>query len=131
MPRQPLHIRLYTEPALYEAARIIGYGGTELTAFWTAAKKFDVPQDELLNALYDLTRADKREENPPRYELTAPTRAACFQLLGPSPEHPYSGRLVKGPPLGSEEELRQSRARLEKEKRASEQLEQTSSRGTA
>jgi hypothetical protein len=34
MQRQPLHIRLYTKPALYEAARIIGCGGVTMSDFW-------------------------------------------------------------------------------------------------
>jgi hypothetical protein len=121
MPRQPLHIRLYTEPALYKAARIIGYDGVTMSDFWAQAKKLDVPQDQILPAVYDLTRGDKREEKPPRYELSAPARQACWQLLGPPPEHPWHGRLVKGPPLGSEEEVRQWRARLEEERKAKEQ----------
>jgi hypothetical protein len=36
--------------------------------------------------------------------LTGEARRWCFQLLGPSPEHPLYGRLRKGPPLYSEEE---------------------------
>jgi hypothetical protein len=113
MPDPPLHIRLYAEAALYDAARIIGYGGIEMAHFWAQAKKLELPQEQLPAAVHDLTRTDRREEDPPRYQLTAPARKACFQLLGPPPEHPWHRRLVKGPPLGSEEELRQWRQRVE------------------
>jgi hypothetical protein len=78
--------RLYFDRAYTETARIIGYGGVEMSAFWEQAKALGVPQGKLLNAVYDLTRADRREEKPPRYELTAPAREACWQLLGPAPE---------------------------------------------
>src|SRR5207248_92687 len=37
-------------------------------------------------AVYELTRPDKREENPPRYELRGDVRDLCWQLLGPPPE---------------------------------------------
>jgi hypothetical protein len=132
MPRQPLHIRLYIEPALYEAARIIGYGGVTMSDFWAQAKKLDVPQDQILPGVYDLTRADKREEKPPRYELSAPARAACWQLLGAPTEHGWHGRLRYGPPLGSDEEVLQWRARVEKQRKAAEdQAEKPPQQGEA
>ena len=42
----------------------------------------------LVIAVHELTRGDKWEEKPPRYEFSGPARDACWQLLGPPPEHP-------------------------------------------
>src|SRR5262249_23086385 len=107
--------RLYWERPLYEAARIIGYGGVEPFAFWDQAKALKIEVDgnmvpligderpsrtkqEVLMAVYDLTRADKREGSPPRYELTAEARKASFQLLGAPPDHPLHDAIKHGPP---------------------------------
>jgi hypothetical protein len=123
MPKEPLYYRLYFRPAYHEAARIIGYAGCSPFEFWDAAKKLGIPQEQLQDAVYDLTRTDRREASPPRYEFTTPARALMFQLLGPPPEHPLHGRMGKGPPLDSEEEQRQWRERLEAKKRAEQQGE--------
>jgi hypothetical protein len=82
-----LMLRIGFQPAYYEAARIIGYSGCLMSDFWEKAKQLDIPQDKLLPAVYDLTRADKREQHPPRYELNEPARKLCWQVLGPPPEH--------------------------------------------
>jgi hypothetical protein len=39
-----------------------------------------------MQAVYDPTKADCREQSPPRYEFTAEARKACFGLLGLPPE---------------------------------------------
>jgi hypothetical protein len=78
--------RLHFDRAYTEAARIIGYGGIEMSAFWKQAKTLGIPHNKLLSAVYDLTRTDKREEKPPRYELRGDIRDLCWQLLGPAPE---------------------------------------------
>jgi hypothetical protein len=102
MASDSLTMRLYRERALYEAARIIGYAGVEPFAFWDKAKELGLTEkigkQKLLMAVYDLTRADRREASPPRYELTAPARKACFQLLGPPPEHELYDAIKHGPP---------------------------------
>jgi hypothetical protein len=109
--------RIYVDRAYTEVARLIGYEGVEMSAFWAEAKKLGIPQAKLLSAVYDLTRSDRREERPPRYELSGPAREACFQLLGPPPEHELHGRMREGPPLYSEEEERQWQQRIEEAKK--------------
>jgi hypothetical protein len=102
MASNSIAMRLYFERPLYEAARIIGYAGIEPFAFWDRAKELglveEIGKQKLLNAVYDLTRADRRETSPPRYELTAPARKACFQLLGAPPEHEMHDFIKHGPP---------------------------------
>jgi len=94
--------------------RLIGYSGLDMTAFWERAKELQIEVDgkpvpflgdqrpsytnhEVLMAVYDLTRMDKREGNPPRYELNAEARQAVSQLLGPAPEHPLADFIRHGP----------------------------------
>ena len=64
---QPLYLRLYTDEALYEAARIIGYAGITPFAFWDAAKPLweRIGKQRVQTAVYDLTRADRREQAIP------------------------------------------------------------------
>jgi hypothetical protein len=80
--------KLYFAEVYAETARIIGYAGTEPLAFWEAARGLADKhgKQKVLNAVYDLTRADRREASPPRYELNGPAREWCWQLLGPPPE---------------------------------------------
>jgi hypothetical protein len=78
--------RLYHDQAYVETARLIGYAGIEMSAFWDKAKALGIPNNKLLSAVYDLTRHDKREEKPARYELRGDVRDLCWQLLGPPPE---------------------------------------------
>ena len=123
----PLIRRLYWERPLYEAARIIGYGGIEQPAFWEKVKELgldrDLDQHRLLMAVYDLTRADQREATPSRYELTEEARKACFQLLGPPPEHELYDAIKHGPPnLLSDAEARRWQEKYRQEK-AQEQAE--------
>ncbi len=94
-PSQLLN-RLYFDRAFIEVARIIGYEGVELVAFWEQAKKLGIPNGKMLNAVYELTRGDKREETPPRYELSGPARDACWQLLGPEPGHQLYEEMRRG-----------------------------------
>jgi hypothetical protein len=140
MARDSLTMRLYRERALSEAARIIGYGGVEPFAFWDQAKALKIEVDgkmvpfigdqrpsrtkhEVLMAVYDLTRADRREQSEPRYELTAEARKACFQLLGAPPEHEFHDAIKHGPPnLLSEAETRRWQEQYQREK-AQEQSE--------
>jgi hypothetical protein len=57
-----------------------------LTAFWAATKGLGIPQAKLLDAVYELTRPDKREATPPRCELRDDVKHLCWQPLGPSPQ---------------------------------------------
>jgi hypothetical protein len=99
MSKDSLALRLYFQRHLGEAARIIGYAGCDPAAFWGAAKQLDIPRQKLQDAVYELTRADKREGSPPRDELRADVRKLCFQLLGPAPEHPDHDEIRYAPPL--------------------------------
>ena len=79
--------KIYAIPTYTAAARIIGYGGCTPFEFWDAAKLLlCYNQARFQAAMLDLTRMDRREASPPRYELTAPARDACWMLLGPPPE---------------------------------------------
>ena len=66
MAKRPFLMRLYFEPAFFESARIIGYDGLDIADFWKAAKKLNLPQHDILMAVYDLTKADKRGRGPSR-----------------------------------------------------------------
>lgn len=90
-------MRLHFELALTETARIIGYDGISMTDFWKKAKRLDLPQHDILMAVYDLTRADKREGVEPRYELNGEARRLCFGILGPAPDHPLHDFIRHGP----------------------------------
>jgi hypothetical protein len=119
MARGSFTMRLYYERPLYEAARLIGYAGCEPSAFWEQAKQLDISQEKLLNAVYHLTRADRREAPMPRYELRADVRQKCFQLLGPAPEHPMHDFLRYGPPdIMGEENIRRWQDEFRKRKAA-------------
>jgi hypothetical protein len=120
-------MRLYRERALYESVRIIGYGGIEPFAFWNKVKELgldkEIDKQKLLNAVYDVTRADKREASPPRYELTAEVRKGSFQLLGPPPEHEFHDAIKQGPPyLLSDTEARRWQDQF-REQKAKEQTQ--------
>jgi hypothetical protein len=88
MTKPPLMLRLAFQPVYYESARIIGYSGCLMSDFWERADKLGIPKDKLLTAVYDLTRYDKREQKPPRYELNDQSRRLCWGVLGAPPEHP-------------------------------------------
>src|SRR4051794_41096580 len=79
--------KLYFREEYWQAARIIGYGGCSPFEFWDAAKLLpNYHQGKFQTAMYDLTRADKREASPPCYEFPAPVRGYVWMLLGPPPE---------------------------------------------
>jgi hypothetical protein len=83
--KQLLH-RLYFDRPFIEAARTIGYEGRGPLDFWDQAQKLGIPQQQLLDAIYELTRIDRRGASPPRYELREDVKHFCWQLLGPPPE---------------------------------------------
>src|SRR5689334_6002413 len=79
--------KLYFREEYWQVTRIIGYAGCTPSDFWDAAKKLPrFAQHKFESALYELTRWDKREASPPRYELRDDVRRFCWQLLGPPPE---------------------------------------------
>lgn len=84
-----LATRIYTDPVYTAAARLIGYGGCSPFEFFDAAKLLPIYDErKFRTAMFDLTRTDRREASPPRYEFNHDARKACWMLLGPPPEHP-------------------------------------------
>lgn len=88
MKREDFINQLYFKPQYVEAIRILGYEGAEPFTFWDAAKKTGVDVGKMRTALFDITRADRREASPPRYELTEDVKKLAFGLLGFPPGHP-------------------------------------------
>ncbi len=58
-----------------------------MAAIWKAAKTLDLPQSVILDAVYDLTRTDRREAYPLRDELREDVWRVCCGILGLPPEH--------------------------------------------
>jgi hypothetical protein len=85
--RQPLGVRLYFQPPLYELARMIGYGGLPAPV----AKEKIRPLSEKYGreameaAVGEIVQID-HSTDPPTARLTETARKACWQLLGPPPE---------------------------------------------
>jgi hypothetical protein len=96
IPKRPFSRRLYFDSALFESARIIGYDGIGIAEFWEN-KQLHLPVNDFSNAVYYLTKADKRAEEPARYELNGDARRFCFGLLGPLPEHAMRGSILHWP----------------------------------
>jgi hypothetical protein len=97
--------RLYFDSVYTEAARIIGYGGCGPFEFWDRAKQSpDYKQGKFQSAMFDLTRADRREASPPRYELREDIKKLCWQLLGPPPGHPLREEMDRAKELSAEAE---------------------------
>ncbi len=88
--RDTLWRKMFFQEVYTETARIIGYAGIEPFAFWDAAKALNEKhgRQNVQNAVHELTRYDRREASPPRYELTAEARKWCWGILGPPPGHP-------------------------------------------
>jgi hypothetical protein len=91
--KAPLYSRLYFQPAMYEAARIIDYAGISAPEFWKKAQSLGIAQEKLQAAVEELTNPEPRQQEPPRYELTPEVRQLCWQLLGPEPGHPDYERM--------------------------------------
>ena len=96
MTRPPLYLRLYFQRPLFETASLIGYAGIEPFAFWDQAKKLGIPTQQLQNAVYGLTRADRREASPPRYELREDVKQLCWLPAGTN-RRPTSACSGRGP----------------------------------
>jgi hypothetical protein len=85
--RQPLVVRLYFHPPLFELARVIGYGGLPAPVakekIRPLAEKYGRAVMEA--AVGELVQID-HSSDPPTARLTEAARKACWQLLGPPPE---------------------------------------------
>jgi hypothetical protein len=102
MPKQPLALRIHTDPAYAELVRIVGYQGT--------AYPFGREEAERLNAKYGTEKmAAAAEELLDRdtaehfARLKPGVRLLCRQLLGPTPDERagfYDG-VEKPPPISS------------------------------
>jgi hypothetical protein len=84
--RQPLVVRLYFQPPLYELARLIGYNGLPAPV---AKEKLRALSERYGRAVMEaavgeLVEIDHGTE-PPTARLTEAARKACWQLLGPPP----------------------------------------------
>ena len=84
---QPLSVRLYFHPHLYELARALGYQGLPVPA---AREKLRALADKygkakMRAASKELVRIDPSTD-PPTARLKDDVRKLCWQLLGPPPE---------------------------------------------
>jgi hypothetical protein len=89
---QPLSVRLYFQPHLYELVRAIGYQGLPVPAakekVRALAEKYG--KDKMRAGSRELVRIDPSTD-PPTARLKDDVRKLCWQLLGPPPE-PCEGR---------------------------------------
>ena len=83
---QPLSVRLYFQPHLYELARTIGYQGLPVPVakekVRALAERFG--KEQMLAASKELIRIDPSTD-PPTARLKDDVRKVCWQLLGPPP----------------------------------------------
>lgn len=86
---QPLYLRLYREEPLYELARLVGYQGLPMPEAQEKIKPLigKHGKQTMADAAERIVRIDP-STNPPTARLTDEARKACWQLLGPPPEHP-------------------------------------------
>jgi hypothetical protein len=88
MPRkEPLVMRLYSEPPLYEVARLVSYGGVTTDDLRDRLKPLAerYGTGAIALALSELTMTD---EKTGLTVLRPEARRRCGQLLGPAPEDP-------------------------------------------
>jgi hypothetical protein len=87
--REPLVVRLYFEPPLYELARLIGYEGLPVEEARQLVKAFEERhgREAMKAAEAEIVRIDDQAQ-PPRAVLTDECLKFCGQLLGPRPGHP-------------------------------------------
>jgi hypothetical protein len=112
MPKASLIERLYSQPAMYETVRAVGYDGIREAEL---AKKLEPLKEKygmaVINALHELTL-----ERDGFFTLRPDVRKMCGQLLGPAPEHPRRDEILHAPILYTEAELRSWREKFEAEK---------------
>jgi hypothetical protein len=86
---QPLSVRLYFQPQLYELARAIGYHGLPVPAareqVRALAERYG--EQDMRAAAKELIRIDPSTD-PPTARLKEDVRKLCWQLLGPPPAPP-------------------------------------------
>jgi hypothetical protein len=84
---QPLSLRLYFQPHLYELAQALGYRGLPVPAakekVRALAEKYG--KQKMQAASKELVRIDPSTD-PPKARLKDEVRKLCWQLLGPPPE---------------------------------------------
>ena len=81
---QPLAVRLYFQPHLYELAQAIGYEGLPVPAAKERVKALTAKygKAKMLAASKELVRIDPTTD-PPTARLKGDVRKLCWQLLGP------------------------------------------------
>jgi hypothetical protein len=88
-PKQaPLVLRLYLEPALYELARVVNYGGIKDEDFDERLKELAKAHASAEVRLAGFELTEKNEKCPGVTVLRPHVRKLCYQLLGPPPEDP-------------------------------------------
>jgi hypothetical protein len=89
MSKDPLVIRLYFHPPLYELARVVGYLGLPLEEARQQLRPLEEKygREAMQKAADELLHIDTSAE-PHTVQLTDEARSCCWQLLGPPPEHP-------------------------------------------
>jgi hypothetical protein len=83
---QPLAVRLYFQPHLFELAQAIGYEGLPVPAAREKVKELTARhgKPKMLAASKELVRIDPSTD-PPTARLKDDVRKLCWQLLGPPP----------------------------------------------
>jgi hypothetical protein len=84
---QPLSLRLYFQPHLYELAQAIGYEGLPVRAAKERVRSLTEKygRERMVAASKALVRIDPTTD-PPTARLKDDVRKLCWQLLGPPPE---------------------------------------------
>lgn len=84
---QPLSLRLYFQPHLYELARALGYQGLPVPAARERVRALAEKhgKERIQAASKELVRIDPSTD-PPTARLRDEVRKLCWQLLGPPPE---------------------------------------------
>jgi hypothetical protein len=91
MAKEPLGVRLYFQAHLHELAQLVSYGGIRSSALKEKLPGLEAAHGarKVAEALSELTVTD---EKAGVVSLTPQARKACWQLLGPPPEHPGYAR---------------------------------------
>ena len=94
VPQQPLYLRLYSHPPLYDLARVIGYRTLPLEEAKRLVKELEGRHGRkaVAEAAKAIVSVDPTTQ-PPTVRLTDEALRLCWQLLGP-PAHdaPAGGR---------------------------------------
>src|SRR4051812_4844960 len=117
---QPLAVRLYFQPPLYELARLIGYAGLPVPEAQERVKAFaeKYGKETMAKAAEEIVRIDE-STSPPTARLKDEARKACHQLLGPPPEamEAWQQPSLPPPPLTGPDAVEEKAEPLPKKKR--------------